>query len=73
MLIKLDECAVAFRKLSCFGATLAEKVATVWCGTCGMFYCNLGKLNGKDLVSYPDLYSAAADGLHHRYAERGNA
>ena len=47
-LIKLDECAVAFRKLSCFGATLAEKVATVWCGSYGMFYRNLGKLNGKD-------------------------
>lgn len=45
---KLDECAVSFRKLSCFGTALAEKVAAVWCGTSGMFYRNLAKLNGKD-------------------------
>ena len=27
----------------------------------------------SDVVSYPDPQTAAADGLHHRYAERGSA
>ena len=45
---ELDQCAVRFRQLSSFGATLSEKVASVWCGTCGLFYRNLSKLQQKD-------------------------
>ena len=45
---ELDQCAVRFRQLSIFGATLSEKVASVWCGTCGLFYRNLSKLQQKD-------------------------
>ena len=44
----LDRCAVQFRQLSSFGATLSEKVANVWCGTCSMFYRNLSKLQEKN-------------------------
>ena len=63
-LIKLDDSAVEFRKLSRFGATLAEKVATVWCGTCGMFYRNLGKLcNGKDPSTILKTIAGNACGL----------
>ena len=44
----LDRCGVQFRQLSSFGATLSEKVANVWCGTCSMFYRNLSKLQAKN-------------------------
>ena len=62
--IKLDGYAIEFHDLSCFCATLAEKVGTVWCGTCCILYRNLGKLcNGKDPSKLLKTIAGNASGL----------
>ena len=66
---ELDQCAVRFRQLSSFGATLSEKVASVWCGTCGLFYRNLSKLQQKDpskiLTTISNNAKELSDGFVH--------
>ena len=44
----MDQCAVKFRQISSYCATLSEKVGSVWCGTCGTFYRNLEKIQDKN-------------------------
>ena len=44
---QLDQCAAEFRRLSTTVATLAEKVASVWCRTCLLFYRNIEKMKGN--------------------------
>lgn len=44
---RLDKCAADFRRLSTAVATQTEKVASVWCRTCLLFYQNVNKLQGS--------------------------
>lgn len=44
---KLEQCAAEFRRLSTTVATLAEKISSVWCRTCLLFYRNIDKLKGN--------------------------
>ena len=46
MQIKIDQCAVDFRHMSLETATLSDKVASVWCRTCILFFENLSKIKG---------------------------
>lgn len=45
--MKLDQCATEFRRLSTSVATLAEKVGSVWCRKCLLFYRNIEKVKGN--------------------------
>ena len=42
----LDQCAIDFRQLSIRVASLAEKIASLWCKTCVLFYKNFDKIKG---------------------------
>lgn len=44
---QLNLCAAEFRRLSTTVATLSEKVASVWCRTCVLFYRNIDKMKGN--------------------------
>ena len=43
----LDQCAIDFRQLSICVASLAEKIASLWCKTCALFYKNFDKITGN--------------------------
>jgi len=45
--MNLDQCATEFRSLSTTVATLAEKIGSVWCRTCLLFYRNIEKVKGN--------------------------
>jgi len=43
----LDQCAVDFRQISICVSSLAEKIASLWCKTCALFYKNFEKITGN--------------------------
>jgi len=43
----LDQCAVDFRQISICVSSLAEKIASLWCKTCVLFYKNFEKITGN--------------------------
>ena len=42
---KVDQCAVDFRHMSIQTASLADKMSSIWCKTCLLFFKNLEKIN----------------------------
>ena len=42
---KVDQCAVDFRHMSMQTASLADKMSSIWCKTCLLFFKNLEKIN----------------------------
>ena len=49
-LTKVDQCAVDFRHMSIQTATLADRVSSLWCKTCLLFFKNIGKVANPDRI-----------------------
>ena len=49
-LIKVDQCAVDFRHMSIQTATLADRVSSLWCKTCLLFFKNIDRVTNADKI-----------------------
>lgn len=49
-LTKVDQCAVDFRHMSIQTATLADRVSSLWCKTCLLFFKNIEKVANPDKI-----------------------
>ena len=57
----IDQCAVDFRQMSLHTAELSERVASVWCGTCILFFGNLSRIKGDPSKVLKKISSQAQD------------
>lgn len=58
---RLDKCAATFRHLSTTVATLTEKVASVWCRTCLLFYQNVNKMKGSPVKIFETIHQQSKE------------
>lgn len=49
-LTKIDQCAVDFRHMSIQTATLADRISSLWCKTCLLFFKNIDKVTNADKI-----------------------
>jgi len=49
-LIKIDQCAIDFRHMAMQTATLADRISSLWCKTCLLFFRNIEKVTNYDKV-----------------------
>lgn len=73
--INLDQCAIDFRQLSICVASLAEKIASLWCTTCVMFYKNFDKISGNPSKILDNMANQAKDlnlGFEHIKTQSGS-
>ena len=71
----LDQCAIDFRQLSICVASLAEKIASLWCKTCALFYKNFDKISGNPKKILDNMAHQADDlnrGFEHIKKQAGS-
>jgi len=47
---KIDQCAIDFRHMAMQTATLADRISSLWCKTCLLFFRNIDKVTNYDKV-----------------------
>ena len=59
---KVDQCAVDFRHMLIQTASLSDKMSSIWCKTCLLFFKNLEKINTKRVdIMLKQISSQARD------------